>query len=391
MRVLLGLTFALAAAVIVLVAGIWLGGHPSNLPAPVRESLVEDERALLSEVRDNIVDDFYRPVPRQRLDEASIRGMVRSLRDPFSHYFSPRDYKRLQTSLKGQFEGVGMAVDEHRRGLLVVRVFDDSPAQRGGIRKGDLVTRVNGVSIAGQDSQVSTAKIRGKPGTSVRLTVLTPSTKRSRNLKLERARIDVPIAESNLRRSGGTRLGVVQLASFTSGAHGRVREEIDRLLERGAKGIVFDLRGNGGGLLPEAVLVSSIFIEDGLVVSTRGRNKPERRFAAQGDAINADVPVVVLIDRGSASASEIVAGALRDRGRAVLVGERTFGKGVFQEVEPLSNGGALDLTVGSYYLPEGASIGKKGIPPQVRARDNPRTRRDEALPVALRALADRLR
>jgi carboxyl-terminal processing protease len=166
---------------------------------------------------------------------------------------------------------------------------------------------------------------------------------------------------------------------------------LERLLGRGAEGIVLDLRGNGGGLLREAVLVASLFIEDGTIVSTRGRTKPKREFEAEGEAIPAEVPVVVLVDGGSASASEIVTGALRDRHRATVVGERTFGKGVFQEVQPLSNGGVLDLTVGSYYLPGGENISDKGIKPTVRARDRQATERDEALPVALDVLLRKVR
>ena len=156
-------------------------------------------------------------------------------------------------------------------------------------------------------------------------------------------------------------------------------------------GIVLDLRGNGGGLLTEAQLVSSIFIEDGEIVSTRGRSRPERTLDAEGDAIDKDIPVVVLVDGGSASASEIVTGALRDRHRAIVVGTRTFGKGLVQEVKPLSNGGVLDITVANYYLPGGETITKAGIRPQVRAVDNPNTDRDEALPVALDTLLDKTR
>jgi carboxyl-terminal processing protease len=184
---------------------------------------------------------------------------------------------------------------------------------------------------------------------------------------------------------------VVRLSTFTGGAHGELRQELDKLLDNGVRGVVLDLRGNGGGLLREAVLVSSIFIEDGLIVSTDGRRKPRREYEAEGDAIDADVPVVVLVDRGSASASEIVAGALHDRGRAKLAGTRTFGKGFYQEVEPLTNGGSLDITVGRYYLPDGDGISTRGIRPAVAARDRPRTDRDEALPVALRLLLEQTR
>jgi carboxyl-terminal processing protease len=170
-----------------------------------------------------------------------------------------------------------------------------------------------------------------------------------------------------------------------------LRTKVDDVLKHGADGIVLDLRGNGGGLLSEAVLVSSIFIEDGRIVSVRGRHRSERTEDAEGKAINPHIPLVVLVDGGSASASEIVTGALRDRGRATVVGTNTFGKGLVQEVEGLSNGGYLDLTVANYYLPNGKTIGTDGLKPQVRARDLPRTKRDEALPVALDTLAKKLK
>ena len=163
------------------------------------------------------------------------------------------------------------------------------------------------------------------------------------------------------------------------------------MISRGAQGIVLDLRGNGGGLLREAVLVSSIFVEDGLITYTKGRTKPKREFKAEGDAISKDIPIVVLVDRGSASASEIVTGALRDTKRATVVGTRTFGKGVFQEVLPLTNGGLLDITVGEYFLPGGENIGKRGVRPTVRAVDDPETDRDEALPTALKTLDEKAR
>ena len=381
------LTIALACTLAALAAGLWLGGHPGALPDGLREAFVEDDRALRAEVIDAIDDNFVREVDRKALEDASLRGMVRSLNDEFSHYFSPQETRRFEQSVSGRFEGVGMSVEQDRRGLLVLNVFEGSPAARSGIRKDDVILRVNGESIAGEDTDIATAKIKGKAGTSVMLTVLTPAGDRERTVSVRRERIEVPAARGRVVEEGGVKLGVVQLFAFSSGAHGKLRTQVDRALERGARGIALDLRGNGGGLLQEAVLVASVFVDEGLLVSTKGRTKPRREFRARGKAIAARVPMVVLVDRGSASASEIVAGALRDRGRATIVGTRTFGKGVFQEIEPLSNGGALDLTVGSYFLPSGRPVPKTGIAPDVRARDLPRTARDEALPVALRTLA----
>ena len=364
-----------------------MGGHPETLPGPIRDGFVDDDRALRAEIIDSIKDNFYRPVRDSQIDQSELKGIVTGLNDRFSHYLTPRETKQFQESVDGSFEGVGMGVDEDRRGLRVLNVFDRSPAKRAGIHKGDYITKVNGKSIAGLSSEVATARIKGPAGTPVRLELVGPDGTDRRTLRLRRARIEVPVAASKIMRSGGHDLGVVELASFSSGAHGRLRQEVDKMLKKNADGLVLDLRGNGGGLLREAVLVSSIFIEDGLVTFTKGRTKPRREFEAQGGAIAKGVPVVVLVDHGSASASEIVTGALRDRHRATVAGQRTFGKGVFQEVQPLSNGGLLDLTVGEYFLPSGENIGKKGIVPTVAAKDDPKTERDEALPIALRALA----
>jgi carboxyl-terminal processing protease len=382
---------AIAAALLALVAGIYLGGHPELLPGPVRDAFVEEDRALRAEVIDTIEDNFYKPVDEDTLDDASLKGIVQSLDDPFSHYLTPEEADSFRESVSGEFEGVGMTVEEDRRGLRVLNVFDGSPAKKAGIAKGDLILSVNGRSIAGLNSEVATGRIKGPAGSEVKLEVFSPGAEDTRDVEVQRERIEVPVAESRVVRRDGRTLGVVELLGFSSGAHGALRGEIDRLLDRGADGLVLDLRGNGGGLLSEAVLVSSVFVEDGEIVSVRGRSRPERTEDAEGDAISEDIPVVVLVDGGSASASEIVAGALRDRGRATLVGTNTFGKGLVQEVEPLSNGGYLDLTVANYYLPSGRTIGRNGLKPKVRARDKPRTERDEALPVALDTLAEKLR
>ena len=376
---------AFLSVVVALCIGIWLGGHPESLPGPIRDAFVEEDRALRAEVVETIRDNFYKPVDEAALDDASLKGIVESLDDQYSHYLTPDEAQQFEESVSGEFEGVGMNVEEDRRGLKVLRVFDGSPAHKAGIGEGDLILAVNGRSIAGVNSEVATGRIKGPSGTSVSLQVFTPGDDRPRTVSVERARIEVPVASGRIVERDGRKVGVVELISFSSGAHGLLRRQIRRVLDKGAEAIVLDLRGNGGGLLTEAVLVSSIFIEDGKIVSVRGRARPERVEEAEGDAIDADVPVVVLVDGGSASASEIVTGALRDRGRATVVGTNTFGKGLVQEVERLSNGGVLDLTVANYYLPGGRTIGRDGIKPQVKARDDTSTERDEALPVALDA------
>jgi carboxyl-terminal processing protease len=224
------------------------------------------------------------------------------------------------------------------------------------------------------------------------VTLTVDSGERTRHVRLQRERVDIPVVQARMDRTGGRPIAHVRLAGFTSGAHGEVGQAVRRLLREGAKGVVLDLRDNGGGLLNEAVLVSSIFIPEGEIVSTKGRARPTQVYEATGGAISTKVPVVVLVNKQSASASEIVTGALQDRHRATVVGTKTFGKGVFQEIEQLSNGGALDITVGEYFLPSGRNIGSgvdkgDGIAPDVSAEDDPKTKPDEALRTALRTVA----
>lgn len=371
----------------ILAGGIWLGGHPESLPDPLRDAFVTDDRGLRAELQDAIKDDFYKQVDDGQIEQGSLKGMVEGLDDRFSNYLTPKETQQFQQSVEGRFEGVGMNVDQDKRGLRVLNVFEGSPAERNGIKKGDFITEVDGRSIAGVSSDVAVARIKGPAGSTVSLQLVDPESFEPRTLKLKRERIEIPITTGRIVERDGRKLGIVTLSTFSEGAHGLVRKEVDELLDKGAEGILLDLRGNGGGLLNEAVLVGSVFIEDGLIVSTKGRTKPEQKYDAVGGAIDEDIPVVVLVDRGTASASEIVSGAIKDRGRGTVVGTRTFGKGVFQEVQPLSNGGLLDITVGQYFLPDGENIGDKGVRPTVKARDDVDTERDEALPLALDELA----
>jgi carboxyl-terminal processing protease len=229
----------------------------------------------------------------------------------------------------------------------------------------------------------------------VTLTVLRG--KQKRTVTITRANIVVPVSSGKVLSYKGTKIGYVQLTSFTDGSGAEVRDQVNKVLGRGAKAIVLDLRENGGGLLEEAVNVASIFIPDGTVVSTDGRSQPRQVYVAKGHAISTSIPLVVLVDRGTASASEIVTGALQDRHRAKVVGTHTYGKGVFQEIQPLTNGGALDITVGEYFTPDGHNLGGGGVKegaglkPDVYALDNPHTAKDEGLTVAERTVAAELK
>jgi carboxyl-terminal processing protease len=357
---------------ILLVAGIWLGGHPEDLPGFARSALVSDQgNQVIDEAIDTIAHDYYRPIPKSRLASSSIAGLVSSLGDRFSRYLSPNEFHEFNSP--PSFTGIGVQVgpnlvglDPGHPGLLIARVFSSSPAARAGLKPGEVIVGVDGRGLAHLDVSRAAALIKGMPGTNVELAISAPprgnSNKRTtRTIKVARATVSEPVVASESRTVHGVKLGVVALATFSPGAHGEVREAVERALHAGAKGIVLDLRGNGGGLVEEAELIASIFIDKGTIVSTRGRALPTDTLKAVGDAIPASIPVVVLVDSGTASAAEIVSAALQDHHRATVVGVHTYGKGVFQEEEPLTNGGALDITVGEYFTPNGRNLGGGGI------------------------------
>jgi carboxyl-terminal processing protease len=380
---------ATASAIIALCVGLFLGGHPSALPGGVRDIFVDGQVATRAKLLNDIEDNFYKPVKGKSLEQASYKGIVSSLHDRFSSYFTPAETKVFNQNLNAKFEGIGVQIAPEKAGLRIKSVFDKSPAKEAGLHPQDLIVEVNGKSIVGEPSDVATAKIRGKAGTSVALGYRRDGTKKT--VKVGRRQIDLPLVRSRTVNRSGSKLAVIRLAEFSNGASKQLRKAVDKAVKNGAKGLVLDLRGNPGGILDEGRLVASIFVDKGLVVSTKGRTQAEQKLYATGDAIAGGVPMVVLVDGGTASAAEIVTGALRDYKRATVVGQKTFGKGVFQQIESLPNGGSLKLTVGSYYLPKGENLAGDGIDAQVRARDNPKTPRDEALPVALRTLLGKLK
>lgn len=381
---------------ILLVAGIWLGGHPEHLPGFLRSTFVANQQTrVVDEALARISRDYYRPIRSGQLSDSSIAGAVSSLGDRFSHYLTPNEFHEF--AAPPHFTGIGVSVGPEHRGLLIARVFDSSPAARAGLKPGDLITAVNGRSLTGLSSETATALIKGPPGTDVSIAVMGPGAHAAtRTVRITRATISEPVVASLLRREHGVRLGVVALASFTPGAHGEVREAVEKALHEKARGIVFDLRDNGGGLVEEAQLIASIFVSKGTIVSTRGRTQPSQTLIALGDAIPAGIPVVVLVDSNTASAAEIVTAALQDHRRATVVGTHTFGKGVFQEEEMLSNGGALDITVGEYFTPNGRNLGGggvkqgAGITPEVPVRKN-LVDTPAGLEIALRTLAAKVR
>ncbi len=397
------LTFlaSLAAVVVLLLAlvaaGIWWGGHPEDLPGFMQRVFVANRGTrVVDEALARIHREYYRPIGEAQLSNASISGAVASLDDPFSHYLTAKELSEFDHP--GSFSGIGVEVNPNPRGLQIVQVFNGSPASRAGLKPEDLIVAVNGRSLAGLPEDEATSLVKGAPDTDVTLRVQEPAPSsaegtnagghgtgsakghsngspnghasgraaglaRTRTVILTRATISEPVVASITRKVGGIPLGVVALAEFSAGAHAEVLEAVEHELQQEhARGLVLDLRSNPGGLVEEAQLIASFFLPRGaVVVSTRGRVQPTQVLRAEGGAIPASIPMVVLVDRDTASAAEILTGALQDHHRATVVGTHTFGKGVFQEEQSLANGGALDITVGEYFTPNGHNLGGGGV------------------------------
>ncbi len=382
-----------------LVVGIWLGGHPSWIPSSIRGAFVDDSNAQIVNEELNLISrDYYRRVNRSQLVGKGLAAIVASLNDPYSHYYSPSSYRSFLDQTNPHVS-IGIDVVPDPRGLRVVDVYAGYPAARAGLQHGDVIIKAGRTSLAGRSATFGTQLIRGTAGTRVVLTILRGH--QTRIVTIIRVNRVVPVASGKIVSYHGTKLGYLVLTAFTDGSGAQLRTDAENVLHQGARALILDLRDNGGGLLDEAVNVASIFVPDGTIVSTAGRSQPRQVYLAKGGAIPTSVPMVVLVNRDTASSAEIVTGALKDRGRALVVGTRTYGKGVFQEIEPMSNGGALDITVGEYFTPNGQNLGAAGgsanssevlqgpgIKPNVYADDtNPNAPVDHALQVAERVVA----
>jgi len=381
------------AVVLVLCFGIWWGGHPSQMPAFLRSIFVANPHdAVISEALSDIQHDYFHPVSRTGLINGSISGAVASLEDPYAVYQTPSAFNAFNNPKPQSFAGVGITVDATTSGLVVESVLPGEPAARGGVRAGDLITAVNGRRLAGLSSSVSTGLIRGRAGTRIKLAISRGS--RHLSVTLARATIETPLVYDAVTTYHRVRIGVLELPTFdVPGIHSDVATALESLLHQHVRAVVLDLRDNPGGLVTEAQLIASMFIAHGKIVTTRGRVQPTDTLYATGHPLDPSLPMAVLVNGDTASAAEIVTGALQDHHRAVVVGTHTYGKGVFQEIRPLSNGGAIDITVGEYFLPNGRNLGAgglkrgAGITPNVIVKAQPTATSDPQLQAALALLA----
>ena len=359
-------------------ASSFAAGDPRDRPTRLEE-----------EVRFELANGYYRVVPRRVLAEPTIHGMLEELGDPYTDYLTPQEYESLRNRTARSYSGVGLTVGAAREGLLVTSALG-GPARQAGIRRGDVIVAVDGQPVKKLRFERSLALIKGEEGTRVRLTVKRP---RAGKIRFTVVRQEIAVASLRARMLPfrGRKLGYIRLISFRASSAERLERRTHALLRRGARGIVLDLRDNPGGLLSQAVQTVSIFLNEGVVCSTEGVHHERRVYEVSGSATYPRLPLVVLVDRGSASAAEIVAAALGENGRAVVVGQRTYGKASVQSLEELSNGAALKLTTAVYLTPEGRNLGGDGFVPDVKAADDPLTRRDEALLAAQRTLLKQLR
>jgi carboxyl-terminal processing protease len=334
-----------------------------------QSALPLDQLHAFSEVFEKVKQDYVEPVSDKKLLDGAIRGMLASL-DPHSAYLDKEDYKELQVGTTGQFGGLGIEVGMEDGFVKVIAPIDDTPAKRAGVKAGDLVIRLDDKPVKGMTLKEAVDLMRGKPGTKITLTIIREGAEKPLMLTLTRDVIKVKSVKSRLLENG---YGYVRITHFQSHTGESTIEAISDLKKKSKgklKGLVLDLRNNPGGVLSAAVAVSDAFLNKGMIVYTEGRtDDAELKFTATpGDVLNG-APLVVLVNGGSASASEIVSGALQDQKRAVIMGQRTFGKGSVQTILPVGEGAALKLTTARYYTPSGRSIQNEGIVPDIKLED----------------------
>jgi carboxyl-terminal processing protease len=322
---------------------------------------------LFSEVLEKIQKEYVNEIDQADVMDSAINGVLQSL-DPYSAYMNPEIFEEMQTETSGEFGGLGIEISMEAGVVKVISPIDDTPASRAGIKAGDYIVRINGEQVQGKTLFEAVNLMRGTVGTSIEVTVRRKGLKKAKIFKIVREIIEVKSVISKLINN---EVGYLRLRAFNENSSNQLIKEISKL-EKNDKplGYIFDLRNNPGGLLSQAVKISDFFLNDGEIVSTKGRKNKENRkfFAKEGDRIKGK-PLIVLINNGSASAAEIVAGALQDQKRAVLLGETTYGKGSVQSIIPLKNKGAIRLTISKYYLPSGKSISEVGVSPDIKVEE----------------------
>lgn len=334
--------------------------------------------AVIRDAFEQIQTSSVDPPSEQVLARGAVKGMIEALRDatdPYALFYTPQGFESLQELTTGRFTGIGVWLKEKDGELEIVSVLPATPAREAGLRQGDVIESVDEDPVGEMTVDEAIARIKGPEGSDVTLRIARGDT--LLNFTITRAEIDFPTVRAHITEGN---LGYIQLLAFARGAGEQLRDEVERLTDQGAQGVVLDLRDNGGGLFTEAIDVASVFIEDGKIVRYKERSEEEIVYEAEGDAFE-KLPVVVLVNEGTASASEIVAGALQDTERAIVVGVATYGKGSVQELLRLIDSSVVKLTTAAYLTPEGTDINGTGIEPDVEINAGARAQRTQAIEI----------
>ena len=318
---------------------------------------------LFGEVLEKINDEYVDEIDQSQSMDAAINGLLQSL-DPYSAYMTPESFKSMQTETSGEFGGLGIEVGMEAGVVKVISPIDNTPASKAGLKAGDYIVKINDTQVQGKSLTEAVELMRGPVGSNIEITVRRRGEKKALIFNITREIIEVQSVKFELLENN---IGYIRLTSFNENSSSQVKEKIEKLNNnKKLKGYILDLRNNPGGLLSQAIKISDFFLDNGEIVSTKSRQPSENRkwFAKKGDLTNGKT-VLVLINYGSASAAEIVAGALKDHKRAIIVGENSYGKGSVQSIIPLKNRGAIRLTIAKYYLPSGKSISEVGVTPDI--------------------------
>ena len=362
-----------------------------SMPINVKSSTdVYEKIDLFGEVLEKIKKEYVDDVDQSEAIDSAINGVLQSL-DPYSAYMSPELFENMQTDTQGKFGGLGIEIGMESGVVKVISPIDGTPAAKAGIKAGDYIVKIGKTQVQGKSLMEAVKLMRGPVGSSIELTIRRKGEKKALIKKVVREIIVVKSVEAKLLKN---KIGYLRLKSFNSNSSDQLIKKIDIFENKEkANGYILDLRNNPGGLLTQAINITDFFLDDGEIVSTKGRKVFENRrfFAKKGDKLNGK-PLIVMINNGSASASEIVAGALKDHKRAIILGEKTYGKGSVQSIIPLSDGGGMRLTVSKYYLPSGESISEIGVEPDIFVEENGsdfqiNTKSDNQLDYALNLLA----
>ena len=368
---------------------IFLSLFFSNLSFSANEESIYDKIDLFSEVLDKVNNEYVEEIDHSEAMDAAINGVLQSL-DPYSAYMSPEIFKEMLTETSGEFGGLGIEVGMEFGVVKVISPIDNTPAEEAGVKAGDYIVKINDIQVQGKTLTEAVELMRGPVGSTIKITVRRRGVKKAIIFNITREIIKIESVKSKIIEDT---VGYIRLTSFNENSADQIKEKIKELRQnKKIEKYILDLRNNPGGLLSQAIKISDFFLNNGEIVSTKSRKKKENRkwFARKGDIIDGDT-LIVLINYGSASAAEIVAGALKDHKRAILIGEKSFGKGSVQSVIPLNNKGAIRLTISKYYLPSGKSISEVGITPDIEIAESSEdfrmnTKTDNQLDFAIKLL-----